>query len=380
MLNNRIKKTSAGPLQTYRERVASGELNEDPAQELLVEELQRLHEQLKDYLPASGAPKWKQWLGIPPPRFEPIKGLYIFGDVGRGKSMLMDLFYDSVPFECKRRVHFHAFLQEIHTRFNEFRSENPAGGDPIPSVVAAISSKARLLCFDELQVTNIVDAMILGRLFEGLFGHNVIVVATSNRPPSDLYKDGLQRENFIPFIDLISKRLDVMRLGAARDYRLERMLGMQVYHHPLGPEASANLDSYFFQLTKGYVAATDKIKVKGRTVEIPFAAGGVGRVSFDRLCGQALGPADYLEIAKRYHTLILDDIPRMDEALKNQAQRFIVLIDALYENKVNLICSSDAPPEELYVLGEGVFEFERLVSRLMEMQSKEYLSLPHFGD
>jgi cell division protein ZapE len=292
--------------------------------------------------------------------------------------MLMDLFFETVPFDRKRRVHFHSFLQDIHARFNAFRARNPGGGDPIPDVAQSIADETWLLCFDELQVVNIVDAMILGRLFEALFEHDVIILATSNRPPSDLYKDGLQREKFLPFIDLITQRLDVFHLGAARDYRLERMLGMRVYHYPLGPDAEANLNQYFIELTRGYTAATDQIMVKGRVIEMTMAAGGVGRIKFKKLCAEALGPADYLEIARRYHTLILEDIPRMDEALKNQAQRFITLIDALYENKVNLICSADAPPNQLYTLGEGVFEFERLVSRLMEMQSEEYLSLPHY--
>jgi cell division protein ZapE len=383
MSNETQNKTSGGPLFTYRERVAAGDLNADPAQELLAEKLQSLHRALDGYQPSSGKVGWKDRFGLNSQmsrrREEPLQGLYIFGGVGRGKSMLMDLFYDTAPVERKRRVHFHAFLQDVHARFNDFRAENSEGGDPIPSVAAAIADEAWLLCFDELQVVNIVDAMILGRLFEGLLERDVVIVATSNRPPGDLYKNGLQREKFQPFIDLISARLDILQLDAARDFRLERMLGMQVYHQPLDAEAKSDLDRYFAELTEGYTPAADKIEVKGRIVEIPSAAAGVGRTSFNNLCAEALGPADYLEIAERYHTLILDDIPRMDGALKSEASRFITLIDALYENKVNFICSADAPPEELYVLGEGVFEFERLVSRLMEMQSEEYLALPHGG-
>ena len=371
----------SGPLFTYRDRVAAGDLNADPAQELLAEKLQSLHRALNGYQPVSGKTGWKDRFGLNSQksrrREEPLQGLYIFGNVGRGKSMLMDLFYETAPVERKRRIHFHAFLQDVHARFNDFRAKNSEGGDPIPSVAAAIADEAWLLCFDELQVVNIVDAMILGRLFEGLLERDVVIVATSNRPPSDLYKDGLQRDNFLPFIDLISQRLDILQLDAARDFRLERMLGMQVYHQPLGKSAKADLDRYFDELTEGYTAGPDEFEVKGRVVEITIAAAGVGRTSFNNLCAEALGPADYLEIAERYHTLFLDDIPRMGEALKNEARRFITLIDALYENKVNLICSADAPPDELYVLGEGAFEFERLVSRLMEMQSEEYLALPH---
>lgn len=377
MSDEKINQISGGPLPTYRDRVAAGQLKADPAQELLAEKLQSLHRALKGYQPSSGHAGWKERFGLTRRRAEPLQGLYIFGDVGRGKSMLMDLFFETAPVERKRRVHFHAFLQDVHARFNDFRNNNAEGGDPIPSVVAALADEAWLLCFDELQVVNIVDAMILGRLFEGLLARDVVIVATSNRPPDDLYKDGLQREKFLPFIDLIKGRLDILQLGAARDYRLERMLGMRVYHQPLDDQASVDLDRYFAELTEGYNAAPDKIEVKGRIVEIRAAAAGVGRTTFNNLCAKALGPADYLEIAERYHTLILDDIPRMGDALQSEARRFITLIDALYENKVNLICSADAPPQELYVLGEGAFEFERLVSRLMEMQSEEYLALPH---
>ena len=350
----------------------------DPAQELLAEKLQSLHRALNGYQPSSGHDGWKARFGVTRRRVEPPQGLYIFGGVGGGKSMLMDLFYDTVDVERKKRVHFHQFLQDVQNRFNAIRDAKGGGdGDPIPRVASSFADEAWLLCFDELQVTNIKDAMILGRLFEELLNRDVVIVATSNRPPQDLYKDGLQRDRFLPFIDLISERLDVLQLGSATDYRLERMRGMEVYHQPVDDESEAALDRYFAELTDGREVAADRIEVKGRIIEIPAAAAGVGRTSFDDLCAKPLGPADYLEIAERYHTLLIDGIPSMGEDLKSEATRFITLIDALYENKVNLICTADAPPNKLYVKGEGAFEFERLVSRLIEMQSEDYLALPH---
>ena len=366
-----------GPVAEYKKKLASGHLMPDRAQAVLAEQLQILLQKIETLENYSKSFTWKKRLGFKENYQAEIKGLYIYGDVGRGKSMLMDLFYSSIQIKKKRRVHFHAFLQDIHLRFNLFRKNNPEGGDPVPTVVKSIVEESKLLCFDELQVVNIVDAMILGRLFEGLLSHNVIIIATSNRPPDDLYKDGLQRDRFLPFIKLLKNNLNIEYLGASKDYRLEKILGMRVYHYPLGKKATVSLDDYFLALTEGYSPSVDLIEVKGRVVTIPVAAAGVARISFVKLCGEPLGPADYLDIAGRYHTLILDDIPRMDESLKNEARRFITLIDALYENKVNLICSADAPPQELYVLGEGAFEFQRLVSRLMEMQSEEYVALPH---
>ena len=369
-----------GPLFSYREKLVTGDLKPDPAQELLAERLQSLHRSLTDYKPGKGPVSWKDRFGLINRRGTPPQGLYIYGGVGAGKSMLMDLFFETAPVSKKRRVHFHAFLQDVHSRFTTFRrTKGEDEGDPIPRVANDLADEAWLLCFDEFQVSNIVDAMILGRLFEALFEREVVVVATSNRPPQDLYKNGLQRSKFLPFIDLISEKLDVLQLTSAEDYRLKRMLGMQVYHQPLGPEASQKLDAYFEELSDGRQVKTEVLEIKGRQIQVT-SAGGVARKSFGDLCGQPLGPADYLAIAERYHTLILDDIPRMGEELKSEARRFVTLIDAVYEAKVNLICSADAPPQELYVQGEGAFEFERLVSRLMEMQSKDYLSLAHGGE
>ena len=366
-----------GPLFSYREKLAAGELKPDPAQEHLAEKLQSLHRALNGYRPSTGSVGWKERLGLARRRGTPLQGLYIYGGVGAGKSMLMDLFFGMAPVTKKRRVHFHAFLQDVHSRFTTFRkTKGENEGDPIPTVANDLANEAWLLCFDEFQVSNIVDAMILGRLFEALFERGVVVVATSNRPPQDLYKNGLQRSKFLPFIDLISQKLDILPLTSAQDYRLKRILGMQVYHQPLGAAASQRLETYFTDLSDGKPLTMDTLEIKGRQILVP-SAGGVARKSFDELCGQPLGPADYLAIAERYHTLILDDIPRMGEELKSEARRFVTLIDALYEARVNLICSADAPPQDLYVEGEGAFEFKRLVSRLMEMQSEDYLSLAH---
>ena len=368
---------AVGPLFSYRKLVESGSLKPDPAQELLAEKLQSLHRGLNGYTPSTGQAGWRDRFGLTRRRANPLQGLYIYGGVGGGKSMLMDLFFESAPIKLKRRTHFHEFLQDVHQRFNTLRKSKYADlGDPIPVVAEDLANEFWLLCFDELQVYNIVDAMILGRLFEGLFAQGVVVVATSNRPPQDLYKNGLQREKFLPFIDLICDRLDVLQMASTNDYRLERMLGMRVYHHPIDPDGRRSLDQYFGELADGREPEIDKIEVKGRVIQIPAVAG-IARKSFSELCAQPLGAADYLAIAERYHTLILDEIPRMGKEMQSQARRFVTLIDALYEAKVNLICTADAVPKELYITGEGAFEFERLVSRLMEMQSADYLALPH---
>ena len=367
-----------GPLFDYRARVAGGALKPDPAQELLAEKLQSLHRALAGYAPSAGAAGWKERFGIGRRREDAPLGLYIYGGVGGGKSMLMDLFYEGVAVAHKRRAHFHEFLQDVHGRFVKFRAAKTTAdaGDPIPTVADQIAAEAWLLCFDELQVANIVDAMILGRLFEALFARGVVMVATSNRPPHDLYKDGLQREKFLPFIDLISEKLDILQLASGADYRLQRMRNMRVYCQPADAGADAALGDYFSELTGGHAPALESVEVKGRVHKVP-AAGGVARMDFADLCQKPLGAADYLELAERYHTLILDRIPEMGDTEAAAARRFVTLIDALYENKVKLICSADAPPERLYVDGEGAFEFERLVSRLMEMQSVEYLALAH---
>jgi len=369
--------TSDGPLSIYRARVNDGQLRHDPQQELLAEKLQSLHRALSGYAPSTGHDGWKARFGLSRRRGDPPQGLYIYGGVGVGKSMLMDLFYVAVPVVHKRRVHFHEFLQDVHARFNAFRqNKSDDEGDPIPIVADQLAGEAWLLCFDELQISNIVDAMIVGRLFEALFNRGVVIVATSNRPPKELYKDGLQRAKFMPFINLISEKLDILALASAEDYRLKRMLDMRTYHQPADINSERALGDYFLGLTGGRAPVIEHIEIKGHFLDVP-SAGDVARMRFSDLCDKPLGAADYLDLAERYHTLIIDGIPRMGENEASIARRFVTLIDALYEAKVKLICSADAPPDELYVLGEGAFEFERLVSRLMEMQSVEYLALPH---
>jgi len=371
---------SQGLLAEYRARLSAGELRPDPHQALAVEKLQSLHHALARYEPASGFDGWKARFGLSRRRADPPQGLYLYGGVGRGKSMVMDMFFRAATVERKRRVHFHAFMRQVHGRLNEYRKWKGRGdGDPIPPVAKRLAEEAWLLCFDELQVLDIADAMILGRLFEVLFEEGVVVVCTSNRPPHDLYKDGLQRDLFLPFIDLFEDKLDVLALDGPIDHRLEQMRTMDVYMTPLSKENDQALGEDFHRLTGGVEAGPEVIGVNGREVEIPLAADGVALATFADLCEEPLGPHDFLEIAATYHTLVLAGIPKLDPQRRDAAKRFVTLIDALYEAKVNLICSAEAVPDELYPAGDGAFEFERTVSRLIEMQSEEYISQEHIA-
>ncbi|MGB0670439.1 MAG: cell division protein ZapE [Rhodospirillales bacterium] len=366
-----------GPLTAYREKVASGELQRDPAQALAVEKLQRLHHALRNYEPSTGKAGWKERLGLARrERAKPPQGLYMFGGVGRGKSMLMDLFFETCPIRRKRRVHFHAFMRDVHVRFQELRGK-PGVSDPIPPLAEAIASDVKVLCFDEFHVTDIADAMILGRLFQALLDNGVVVVATSNRHPSDLYKDGLQRQNFLPFIDLILAELEIYQLDSGTDYRLRAMQTMETYRVPADEAARSQLLSDFARLTDNALAGPAVIIVQGREVLLPMAYGGVGFAGFEDLCKKALGPGDYLEIAAQFHTLIVADIPKLGPEMRDQAKRFVTLIDTLYEARCNFICSAMVPAEELYPAGDGSFEFERTVSRLIEMRGEAYIALPH---
>lgn len=381
-----------GPLGQYRIRLQAGEIRADPAQELAAEKLESLHHALKGYQPQTGGAGWKERFGLGGRRVEPPQGLYIYGGVGRGKSMLMDIFFRCAPVARKRRVHFHSFMQEIHGMRQALgrgagaahKGKAPMkvqarGDDLIAHVAARVAEDAALLCFDEFQVLDIADAMILGRLFEAFFELGIVVVATSNRSPRELYKNGLQRENFVPFISLLEKKLDILHLDSPIDYRLETMRAMNVYLTPAGPTAERRLREYFARLTHGAEVGPETLVVNGRAVEIALAADDIAFANFRDLCEAPLGPADYLAIAGRFDVLLIAEIPCLGRDKRNEAKRFVTLVDALYEHRVKLICSAESPPETLYPAGDGAFEFERTVSRLFEMQSEGYLGSRHLS-
>ncbi len=310
------------------------------------------------------------------------QGVYIYGDVGRGKSMLMDLFYATSPLKKKKRVHFHSFMLNVHKRIHAFRqsSKKKKNFDPIPVVAEEIADESRLLCFDEFQVNDITDAMILSRLFGELFEHGVIVVATSNVKPERLYQHGLQRDQFLPFIDLLKHKIDIVSLDSPVDYRLQKLKSVQnLYFSPLGEEANNFLDKIFADLTNNAMPQEVVLDVDGRKLVIEEAYGDVARVTFKELCEKPLGAADYIELAREFTTILLADIPKLSKEKRNEAKRFVTLIDELYEHKVNLICTAEVPPEELYKKGDGTFEFARTVSRLHEMQSEAYIKSGHIG-
>lgn len=363
-------------LSRYQALVKAGELRPDAEQEAAARRLDRLATEL-EAPPRKGSVLWRL-AGRKP---EVPQGVYLWGDVGRGKSMLMDLFFDTVAINRKRRVHFHEFMLEVHERLNEERKKE--AGNPVPPVAAAMVADARLLAFDEMVINNTADAMILSRLFTEMMTHGVTLVATSNRAPKDLYKDGLQRESFLPFIDLIEARMDVLTLNGPTDYRLDRLGHMPTWLVPNGAEATASLSAAFFRMTdypvedRAHVPSADVPVQGGRTLHVPKALKGVAVFSFKRLCGEPRGAADYLAIARRFHTVIIVGIPKLGPENRNEAARFVTLIDALYEHKVKLLATADAVPEHLYEAGDGRFEFQRTVSRLKEMGSDDYLAQGH---
>ncbi|CAN1503075.1 COG1485 Predicted ATPase [Paracoccaceae bacterium] len=347
--------------EIYETRVAEGKLRPDPGQHAVLPAL----ESLRLWLEANATRRVGLFAGLFARPVIPPKGFYIWGGVGRGKSMLMDLFHDACEIPLKRRVHFHAFMQEVHKGMHEARKRGVE--DPLDPVAEAVIRDVRLLAFDEMQIRDITDAMIVGRLFEKLFAAGIVIVTTSNRPPVDLYKDGLNRALFLPFIALLEDRLQVVELESPTDYRQHRLAGAQVYFHP-ARSATADIAAIWGDLTGGAVDAPLTLDVNSRKVELPRFANGVGRASFWDLCSKPLGPADFLAIAHAVRVLILEDIPQLSSANYNEAKRFVTLIDALYEAKVRLIASAAEEPERLYIEGEGAFEFERTASRLREMQ------------
>ena len=362
----------------YDGLVARGELRPDPAQAAVAADLDALAAALAR--PRSRPGLLARLIGSSEPEAAP-RGLYIWGGVGRGKSMLMDLFFANADVSPKRRVHFHEFMLEIHAAFHAAREA--FADDPIPHVAAREAGRARLLCFDEMQVKDIADAAIVSRLFTALFAAGTTVVTTSNRQPDDLYRDGLNRQLFLPFIDLIKDRCRVVALDGPVDYRLQRLAGAATWHVPNGPAATSAMAEAFFRLTdypvedRAMVPAETISVPGGRTLFVPKSLKGVAVFSFARLCRQPLGAADYLAVARRYHTVFIVGIPTLGPENRNEAVRFTTLIDALYEHKVKLIAAADAPPEALYVAGDDSFEFERTVSRLNEMQSAGYIALGH---
>ncbi|MHC0052144.1 cell division protein ZapE [Actibacterium sp. D379-3] len=349
--------------EKYDRLVSAGTLHGDPGQIAVLDPLEQIRRALE-----AAAPEKRGFL-LRRKKPVPVRGLYVWGGVGRGKSMLMDLFYASVAIPEKRRVHFHAFLQEVHADLYKVRQTGAQ--DPLKHVAEEIATDLKLLCFDEMQINDITDAMIVGRLFDLLFAQGVTVVTTSNRVPDDLYKDGLQRELFVPFIVLIKERLGVHHLASPNDYRQNRLSGAEVYFTPADAAAREAMEEIWRDFTGGPGAAL-VLTVQGRPVDLPRFHNGVGRATFWDLCAKPLGPADYLAIADAVRVLILEDIPCLGRSNFNEAKRFVTLIDALYEAKVRLICSAAAEPEYLYVEGSGAFEFERTASRLREMQDVDW--------
>jgi len=373
--------SAPGPVQTrYNALVASGVIERDRAQVQLVRKLDALvaaaatHQLAKKSSPLG-------WL-FGKREAQAPNGLYIWGAVGRGKTMLMDLFFDSLDVEKKRRAHFHAYMADVHERIHEWRQMlkrgEVTGDDPIRPVAASLAEEAWVLCFDEFAVIDIADAMILSRLFKALFEHGVIVVATSNVPPDDLYKEGLNRTLFLPFIDLIKERMEVAHLAARTDFRLEKLGESPVYFTPADEAARRAMDDIFARLTRRATPKPVKLMVQGHPVEVPAQAMGVARLSYENICQRPLGPSDYIALARAYHTVLIDGVPVIPPDRRDEARRFITMVDIFYERRVKLVMSADAEPEGLFhaETGSEAFEFARTVSRLAEMRSRDYLALP----
>ena len=358
-------------LQRYYRELRTRGFRSDAAQLTALARLDDLRTRLLAATPASAA-RPGRWLAalLGPRARPPVRGLYLWGGVGRGKTWLMDLFFASLPFPERRRRHFHRFMHDVHAELKTLRQERA----PLEHIAAGIAADTRVLCFDELYVTDIADAMILTGLFEGLFRRGVTLVATSNVPPQELYRDGLQRERFLPFIEMLKRDLDVLELDNGRDYRLSRLIGRPIYYTPNDAKAAAALEEIFAELCDEVRPEPMVLEIKKRAVKVPRQACGAAFFTFDDLCGQPLGAVDYLAIAEAFDSIVLAGIPLLTPDLRNEAKRFNTLIDTFYEAKVHVVISAAAPPQALYPAGDGSFEFERTVSRLMEMQSADYLS------
>jgi cell division protein ZapE len=378
---------SSTVVERYRALVKNAEIEEDSSQLELASALDGILEEVghKRLSRKSSSLGWL-FAGRAKKKTEAIRGLYIHGSVGRGKTMLMDLFYQLVPARNKRRVHFHAFMADVHDRINAHRRAHKRGensqSDPIPPVAEQLIAEAWVLCFDEFSVTDIADAMVLSRLFEQLFNLGCVLVATSNVEPDDLYRDGLNRQLFMPFIALLKSRVDVFNLDARTDYRLEKLRRQPVYLTPLTDANRIEFAKAWREVTAGDRVAQDTLTVMGRTIRVPMAANGVARFSFDELCRQPLGTRDYLAIVRHYHTLFIENVPVLDPSMRNEAKRFINLVDTLYDSGARVFITAAAKPEALFVEGRGTegFEFARTASRLFEMQSLDYLSSSRAAD
>ncbi len=363
--------------KAYADRLARGDLRPDPAQAAGLASLARLEGDLAASRPGPLAALLRR-------RPEAARGVYLWGPVGRGKSMLMDLFFETAPVDRKRRTHFHVFMREVHELIGAWRSGDAAarrarfgqvrGDDPVPPVADLVAQGASLICFDEFQVTDIADAMILGRLFEALFARGVTLAATSNRHPDELYRDGINRQLFLPFIALLKSRVEVVSVAGPHDYRLDRLRAAGTWFSPIDPDNRRTFDALWRDMLGPEAADGESIEVMGRRLDFPDAAGGLVRAGFARLCDAALGPNDYLALAERFHTVFLEDLPRLTPDRREAARRFVTLIDALYEARTRLIVLAEAEPVRLYPSGDGAFEFERTASRLQEMRSADWLA------